>query len=149
MANNSQSTPRAVDPAPLRFSRAFLRHRHAVTALFAVLTAVCLMCIPLVKVNYSMTDYLPEDSASTVALNTMEDVYGSGIPNVELYAQSIDLASAQELSTQLADIDGINEVMWLGTQVDVQQPLGGHPARRDPRRHRHCGPCHPLLHRIG
>lgn len=123
MANNSQSTPRAVDPAPLRFSRAFLRHRHAVTALFAVLTAVCLMCIPLVKVNYSMTDYLPEDSASTVALNTMEDVYGSGIPNVELYAQSIDLASAQELSTQLADIDGINEVMWLGTQVDVQQPL--------------------------
>ena len=123
MGNNPQSTPHAVDPAPLRFSRAFLHHRHAVTVLFAILTAVCLMCIPLVKVNYSMTDYLPEDSASTVALDTMEDVYGSGIPNVELYAQGIDLASAQSLSTELAGIDGVDEVMWLGTQVDVQQPL--------------------------
>ena len=41
----------------LKFCEAFLRHRKAVVALFAVAAVACALCIPAVKVNYSMTDY--------------------------------------------------------------------------------------------
>ena len=50
--------------------RSFLRHRKAVVALFAVAAVACALCIPAVKVNYSMTDYLPADAPSIQALET-------------------------------------------------------------------------------
>lgn len=110
-------------PFALRFSRAFLRHRRAVIVVFAIATAFAALCIPAVEVNYNMTDYLPADTASTVALNTMEDVFDSGVPNVRLYAQGIDLPAAKRLAEKLGKTKGVSEVMWLGTQVDVDQPL--------------------------
>ena len=119
---NAQEGP-AKAPFALRFSRAFLRHRHAVIAVFAVATVLAALCIPAVEVNYNMTDYLPEDTASTVALNTMEDAFGSGVPNVRLYAQGLDLPQAKKLAAKLGKTEGVSEVMWLGTQVDVDQPL--------------------------
>ncbi|MFR3091603.1 MAG: hypothetical protein ACLTMP_07715 [Eggerthella lenta] len=50
----------------LKFCEAFLRHRKAVFALFAVAAVAC-ACIPAVKVNYSMTDYLPATRVDTGA----------------------------------------------------------------------------------
>ncbi len=111
------------DPLALRFSRAFLRHRRLVIALFAVATVLGALAIPSVKVNYSMTDYLPADSPSTKALDTMQNAFGSGIPNVRLYAEGIDQAAASQLAADLADLTGVDEVMWLGTQVDTAEPL--------------------------
>ena len=111
------------DPFALRFSRAFLRHRHLTIALFAIATVFAALAIPQVKINYSMTDYLPADSPSTQAINTMEDVFGAGVPNVRLYAEGIDQASAKQLATTLGKTEGVDEVMWLGTQIDVDRPL--------------------------
>lgn len=59
----------------LKFCEAFLRHRKAVVALFAVAAVACALCIPAVKVNYSMTDYLPADAPSIQALDDMEQSF--------------------------------------------------------------------------
>ena len=37
-----------------------------------ILFLLCLACKPLISVNYDMNEYLPSDSASTIALDTME-----------------------------------------------------------------------------
>lgn len=52
--------------------------------LFGFITAVviCAFCRPLIAVNYDMNSYLPEDVASSVALDTMEEEFDGGIPNV-------------------------------------------------------------------
>ena len=121
-AEKTVSAP-ARDPFALRFSRAFLRHRHLTIILFAIATVLAALAIPQVKINYSMTDYLPADSPSTRAINTMEDVFGAGVPNVKLYAEGIDQSAAKQLATALGKTEGVDEVMWLGTQVDVDKPL--------------------------
>lgn len=71
----------------LKFCEAFLRHRKAVVALFAVAAVACALCIPAVKVNYSMTDYLPADAPSIQALDDMEQSFDGGIPNARLFAE--------------------------------------------------------------
>lgn len=121
-------TPKAREKAAdndgrvLGLCRSFLRHRRLVIVLFVVVAAICAACTPFVKVNYSFTDYLPADSPSTVALDDMEEAFGAGIPNARIYAEGIDLATAERLSNELADIDGVDEVMWLGTVEDVKVP---------------------------
>lgn len=110
----------------LEWCRRFLAHRKAVALAFFALALVCAACIPAVKVNYSMTDYLPADSESVVALDDMESAFGSNIPNARAYVEGIDLATANRLSSELAAVDGVNEVMWLGTNVDVNMPAALH-----------------------
>ncbi len=107
----------------LTFCKAFLRHRKAVVVCFVLAALVCAALTPLVKVNYSLTDYLPEESESVIALNEMEDAFGSAIPNTRVYVEDIDLATADELSQTFAQIEGISDVMWLGTSVDTRTPL--------------------------
>lgn len=104
------------------FLEKFLHHRKLVIAIFAVAVIVSGLCIPLVKVNYSMTDYLPEDAESVQALDEMEASFDGGIPNAKLYAEGITLTQADKLSQELADIDGISDVMWLGSQIDIFEP---------------------------
>ncbi len=106
----------------LKFCEAFLRHRKAVSIGFVLVALACAVCIPQVKVNYSMTDYLPKDADSVVALDDMKDAFGSSLPNARAYVEGIDLASADALSRALAEIDGVSEVMWLGTAVDTHIP---------------------------
>ncbi len=107
----------------LDFCRAFLRRRKLVAAVFAIAVAACALCIPQVKVNYSMTDYLPEDAASVQSLADMKDAFGEGVANARLYAEGISLAQAAQLAERLADVDGISDVMWLGSVADVKEPL--------------------------
>ncbi len=107
----------------MRFCEAIVSHRKAVVVLFTLIVVACALCIPQVKVNYSMSDYLPEDAPSVQALNDMEEAFSGGIPNARLYAEGIDLATADELSRDLAQVEGVSDVMWLGSSIDIHQPL--------------------------
>lgn len=111
------------DTGVLRVCEAFLHHRRLVVALFLIATIVGICCIPQVKVDYNIMDYLPAESPSTQTLDLMEDTYNSGIPNARLYAEGIDLATANRLSQTLANLPDIEQVMWLGTAVDTRVPL--------------------------
>ncbi|MBT1180071.1 efflux RND transporter permease subunit [Bifidobacterium vespertilionis] len=106
----------------LGIGRLLLRHRRWVIAVFALFTVLGAFAYPQVKVNYSMADYLPQDSPSVVSLNDMKAAFGAGVPNARLYAEGISQAQADRLADDLADIDGVDEVMWLGSVVDVKTP---------------------------
>ena len=86
---------------------------------FVLAAVVCAACIPFVKVNYSLTDYLPKDSESVVALDGMKSAFGGLTPNACVYVEGIDLAQTDELSQTFAQIDGISDVMWLGSVLDT------------------------------
>lgn len=51
-------------------------HTDLVLVVFLILTVVCAALKPLIGVNYDMNDYLPPDSASTVARDTLYDGLG-------------------------------------------------------------------------
>jgi hypothetical protein len=87
------------------------------------LCVVCALCIPFVKINYEFSDYLPETSASTKSLQVLEDSFGGNLPNGYIYAQGVSLMQAEALAGNFEDIDGISDVLWLGSVVDIRQPL--------------------------
>lgn len=90
---------------------------------FAVIFLICLACKPLIPVNYDMNDYLPADTASTVALDTMEKEYEGGIPNARVMIEDVSVAKALEYKEKIKKVDGVTEVTWLDDAASITAPL--------------------------
>lgn len=106
----------------LNFCKNYLKHRKLVVLVFLAIVVVCALQIPKVGINYSMVDYLPSSMASKQALDEMEDSFGGGVPNARLYAEGLNAYQAEQLSKDLADVDNVTEVKWLGSVVDTREP---------------------------
>lgn len=105
------------------FYRHIVSHRKLIIALFLIVFAGSLVCKQLVSVNYDMYDYLPPDTASTQALNLMDDEYGSGIPNARVMVQNVSIPEALSYKEKLLAVDGVTDVTWLDDVVNITVPL--------------------------
>ncbi len=98
-------------------------HPKLIISIFAIAFVVCAVCKSFVSVDYDMNDYLPEDSASTVALDLMDEEFGSGIPNARVMIEDVSIPEALEYKAQLEDIKGVTDVTWLDDAVSINAPL--------------------------
>ena len=57
-----------------------------------------------VVVNYDMTDYLPEDTGSTVSLDLLHEEFDGGIPNARVMIKDVSIAQAMEYKEKLQNI---------------------------------------------
>ena len=107
--------------------RSFYKHivdrRNLIIAVYLILFIFCAVCKPLVAVNYDMNDYLPPESASTVALDLMEREYDGGIPNARVMVQDVSVAEALDYKQRLLAVDGVSDVTWLDDAASVTVPL--------------------------
>ena len=78
----------------------------------------------MVNVNYDMNDYLPDGTASTVALDTMNKEYDMSIPNARVMISDVSISEALDMKQKLLDIDGVDDVTWLDDVVDTDISLG-------------------------
>ena len=106
-----------------KFYRGVVNHPKLILLCFSITFVICLICRPFIRVNYDMNDYLPSDSASTVALNTMDEEYEGGIPNARVMVQNISVLEALDYKARLQKVDGVTDVTWLDDVTDVTQPL--------------------------
>lgn len=106
-----------------KFYKAVVDHPKLVIAIFAVLFVVCAACKPFISVDYDMNDYLPEESASTVALDLMEQEFDGGIPNARVMVENVTIPEALEYKEEIKAVDGVTDVTWLDDVVSVEQPL--------------------------
>ncbi len=106
-----------------RFYRHIVNHQKGIIAIFLILFAVCAVCKQFVAVNYDMNDYLPRSSASTVALDRMEQEYDGGIPNARVMVQDVSVPEALEYKGKLFSVDGVTDVTWLDDVASVAVPL--------------------------
>ena len=97
--------------------------RKAILVLFIAAAIAGLFLSRLVSVNYDITDYLPPDSPSTVALDVMGEEFDGGIPNARVMIRDVSVVQALEYKEKLKQIDGVQEVTWLDDVVDVREPL--------------------------
>jgi len=105
------------------FFRGVIQHRKKILVAFVIVFVVCVLCRPLIAVNYDMNAYLPEDVPSSVALDVMEEEFKGGIPNVRVMIQGVSIPEALQYKDKLLQIDGVTEVTWLDDAVDVRVPL--------------------------
>lgn len=105
------------------FYQRITNHPKEIVAVFMALFAVSLVCKQFVAVNYDMNDYLPEDSASTIALEIMEDEYDGGIPNARIMIKNVTIPQALEYKEKIESVDGVTDVTWLNDVVSIAVPL--------------------------
>ncbi len=104
-------------------SRVVVKRRKLIVLLTKLLTIVATICFFNVKINYNMTDYLPESANSTVALDIMEDEFGEAVPNCNVMVDDVSIIQAVDIKATLESIEGISNVTWLDDVVDIKQPL--------------------------
>ncbi len=98
-------------------------HKKAVVIFFVVSAIICGILAMQLKVNYNLTDYLPNDAKSTIAIRIMEKEFTQTVPNARVMVSNVSIAQAQEYKEKLAAVKGVTEVLWLDDIVDVKQPL--------------------------
>ncbi len=106
-----------------KFYEKVVAHSKPITMAFVIVFVICAICSRMVSVDYDMNDYLPEDSASTVALDLMDEEFGSGIPNARVMVEDVTIPEALAYKQELEAIDGVTEVTWLDDVVSVEEPL--------------------------
>lgn len=105
------------------FYSKIVNHKKLIIAIFAISTIICLICSKQVKVDYDMNNYLPDDAASSAALDVMNEEYGTAVPNARIMVSNVNIAEAQKMKEQLSEIDGVDAVTWLDDVVDINAPL--------------------------
>lgn len=70
-----------------------------------------------------MTDYLPEDAASTIAMDVMEEEFPGGVANTRLMIANVDIQEALLYKQKIATIEGVTDITWLDDVVDLKVPL--------------------------
>lgn len=106
-----------------RFIWGILNHRKMVVSTFVGLALVCACMIPFVNTNYDMVKYLPPEAQSTHAVSIMNEDFSQAMPNANVLVNDVSVAEAQVIKDEIADVDGVEMVLWLDDMVDLTQPL--------------------------
>ena len=110
-----------------KFYTALVNKRKLILVLFATAFLFSLVCSQLVGVNYDMTDYLPENTKSTVSIDIMGEEFDGGIPNARVMIKDVTIPEALEYKDKLKAVEGVTEVTWLDDAVSVTVPLATLP----------------------
>ena len=106
-----------------KFYNGVVNHRKLILVVFTVLALISAVCHTMVSVDYDMNDYLPENSASTVALDLMNEEFDGGVPNARVMVEDVTVPEALEYKEKIENVDGVTDVTWLDDAVSVDVPL--------------------------
>lgn len=106
-----------------KFYTGIVNRRKLILILFAVALLFSLLCSQLVSVNYDMTDYLPENTKSTVSIDIMNEEFDGGIPNARVMIKDVTIPEALEYKDKLKTIEGVSGVTWMDDAMDITVPL--------------------------
>ena len=85
--------------------------RFVFIVLFIIAAGIGVWLIKFTNVNYDMTEYLPEDSPTNVALKVMEDEFGN-IGYLQVMVKDVSSDIAESLTDNLKHLDGVDSVLF-------------------------------------
>ena len=106
-----------------KFYKWVVNHPKLIISVFAILFVICLICKPMISVDYDMNDYLPKDSKSTVALDVMNEEFDGGVPNARVMVENVTIPEALEYKDKIKNVDGVTDVTWLDDAVSIEEPI--------------------------
>lgn len=103
-------------------ARFIVKNRNKIGIGFIVAVIISLMLMPLVKINYDLSEYVPDDEDAKRGLNIVEEEF-----SMQCFARAmvnnVSLVEAKEYKEQIEKVDGVDLVMWLDDDVDIYRPL--------------------------
>lgn len=106
-----------------KFYKWVVNHPRLIISVFAILFVICLICKPMISVDYDMNDYLPKGSKSTVALDVMNEEFDGGVPNARVMVENVTIPEALEYKDKIKNVDGVTDVTWLDDAVSIEEPI--------------------------
>lgn len=106
-----------------RISRFVTGKTKTVVLIFTVLAIVSAFLMLTVPVNYKITDYLPQNAQSTIAIKVNDREFNSPIPNARVMIGNVTLMQAMEYKNRISAIDGVYDVTWLDSIIDLKEPI--------------------------
>ena len=106
-----------------KFYQIIVNNPKKIIVCFLLSAMVSVVLSGMVEVNYDITDYLPEDTASTVSLDVLEEEFEGGIPNARVMIKDATIPEALDYKEQIAACDGVTDVIWLDDAADILQPI--------------------------
>ena len=100
-----------------------VNHKRGICIATALLCVVCVFSSLLVSVNYDMSSYLPETCNSATSLRVMQEEFTTEVPNARVMVEQVTLDEALEYKQRIANVDGVESVLWLNDVADVNIPL--------------------------
>lgn len=91
---------------------------HWIEKIFIVLVIVSAISACFVKVNYDLSEYLPDWSPAKEGLNKMEQEFGYP-GTARVMVGPVTLYEAKAYKDRIENIDGVDMVMWADTTTDV------------------------------
>ena len=86
--------------------------------IFALAVIISAICTCFVHVNYDLSEYLPDWAPAKKGLNIMEEQFGYP-DTARVMVGPVTLYEAKAYKDRIADIDGVDMVMWADTTTDV------------------------------
>lgn len=100
-----------------------IKHKKTVVTVFLITVIICMAASTLVKVDYNIMDYLPDESPSTIALDVMDEQFDKGAPNVRVMLKDVSISDVLEYKDKFKAIDGVEDVTWLDDAANIYQPI--------------------------
>lgn len=100
-----------------------IARRRLVVIIYLIAAAVCAVLSQMVSINYNLMDYLPDDAASTKAINVLTDEYHQGLPGARVMVPDVTIPQALELKKKFEAVDGVEEVTWLDDAASLKVPI--------------------------
>ena len=101
-----------------------------VVTVFLITVIICMAASTLVKVDYNIMDYLPDESPSTIALDVMDEQFDKRRAECARYAKKTFLfPTFWSTRDKFKAIDGVEDVTWLDDAANIYQPIEYLPAK--------------------
>ena len=106
-----------------KFYQTIVNNPKKILVCFLLMAVIGAVLRGMVGVNYDMTDYLPEDTDSTVSLEVLENEFEGGIPNARVMIKNVTIPEALEYKEKILTCEGVTDVTWLDDAADILQPI--------------------------
>ena len=99
-------------------ARFIIEKRALIESIFAAGGVFSLIAMCFVNVNYDLTKYVPSYTQSSQGLDKMKEEFGYP-GTARLMIKDVSLYEAKKYKDQLAAVDGVDQILWCDTTVNV------------------------------
>ena len=99
-------------------ARFIIEKRALIESIFAAGCIFSLIAMCFVNVNYDLTKYVPSYTQSSQGLDKMTEEFGYP-GTARLMIKDVSLYEAKKYKDQLAAVDGVDQILWCDTTVNV------------------------------
>lgn len=102
-----------------RVSTFIVKSRYVLLGVFLLLVVASCIMMQHVNINYNLMQYLDKNSTSTVALEKMEDEFGS-IGQCQVLVTNVSFEEGTKIKDLIEGIDGVSSVIFASSKTDTE-----------------------------